>query len=41
MTKFLIVVWLITGVLAVLLGYGLWRLARFVVRKLTSIFDHN
>lgn len=36
MAKVVIIVWLLTGVLAVLVGYGLWRLGGFVVRTLTS-----
>jgi len=41
MGKVVLVVWLLTGVVAVLLGYGLWRLATMVVRKITSSLDHT
>ncbi len=35
------VLWLFTGIVAVLLGYGLWRLAAFVARKLTQAVSHS
>ena len=36
MGKVVLVVWLLTGVVAVLLGYGMWRLATMVIRKVAS-----